>query len=350
MACSVDGLDYRGPSVEPLGPAAPVAPVAPPAPHEVAVVVYDGVTAFELGVACDIFGSDWSADFGVAWYQLSICGASSGPITVDEGFSMLAPHGLDRVSQAGTVIVLPTEHLELVPPEIFEALRAAHAQGRRIVSFCTGAFVLAAAGLLDGRRATTHWSECAELARRYPRVAVDAGVLYIDDGDILTSAGSAASIDLCLHLVRGDYGTGIATQLARQLVVPPHRAGGQAQYIESPLPDFDSPNLFTDTVVWLEDHLDEALTIEDLAGRAAMSPRTFARRFAATTGTTPFQWLVARRVQLAQHLLEESDLPIEAVADRSGFCTAGNLRKHFSRAVQTSPQAYRRTFRDRRAG
>ena len=232
---------------------------------------------------------------------------------------------------------------------MLEVLRQAHARGSRIVSLCTGAFALAAAGLLDGRRATTHWTECDELARRYPNVTVDPGVLFVDEGDILTSAGSAASIDLCLHVVRQDYGTEIATQLARQLVVPPQRDGGQAQYIDAPMPELDSSSLFAGTVCWLQEHLDEPMTVEDLAARSAMSPRTFARRFLASTGTTPYQWLVRQRVQLAQRLLEMSDLPIDSVAEKSGFSTAANLRKHFSRAVHTSPQAYRRTFQYRRA-
>jgi transcriptional regulator GlxA family with amidase domain len=178
-------------------------------------------------------------------------------------------------------------------------------------------------------------------------VCVDPAVLFVDDGDILTSAGSAASIDLCLHLVRQDYGTEIATQLARQLVVPPQREGGQAQYIDAPMPALDNSSLFSGTVDWLQEHLDEPITVEDLADRSAMSPRTFARRFLASTGTTPYQWLIHQRIQLAQRLLETSDLPVDSVAEKSGFSTAANLRKHFSRAVHTSPQAYRRTFQDR---
>ncbi len=264
------------------------------------------------------------------------------------GFQVLAAHGADRIVSADTVIVLPTVS-EAVPAGLPEALQQAHARGSRIVSLCTGAFAIAAAGLLDGRRATTHWTECQELARRYPLVTVDPGVLFVDEGDILTSAGSAAGIDLCLHVVRRDYGTEIATQLARQLVVPPQRDGGQAQYIDAPMPELDSSSLFADTVCWLQEHLNEPVTVEDLAARSAMSPRTFARRFLASTGSTPYQWLLQQRVRLAQRLLEMSDLPIDAVAEQSGFSTAANLRKHFSKAVHTSPQAYRRTFQDRAA-
>jgi AraC family transcriptional regulator, transcriptional activator FtrA len=317
--------------------------------HAVAIVIYDGVTAFELGVACDVFGAEWAAMFSVPWYRSFVCGIAPGPVTTDSGFQILPAHGLDRIRSAGTVIVLPTVSFKQVPAEMLDVLRQAHARGSRIVSLCTGAFALAGAGLLDGRRATTHWTECGELARRHPNVTVDPGVLFVDEGDILTSAGSAASIDLCLHVVRQDYGTQIATQLARQLVVPPQRDGGQAQYIDAPMPELDSASLFAGTVCWLQEHLDEPITVEDLAARSAMSPRTFARRFLASTGTTPYQWLMRQRFQLAQRLLEMSDLPIDSVAEKSGFSTAANLRKHFSRAVHTSPQAYRRTFQDRRA-
>ncbi len=280
-----------------------------------------------------------------------VCGVRPGPVTLEGGLQIEVGHGLDRLRQVDTVIVLPTERPDDIPDAVFDALRLVHRRGGRIVSLCTGAFVLAAAGLLDGRRATTHWTECADLARRFPRVSVDPGVLYVDEGDILTSAGSAAGIDLCLHLVRQDHGTEIATQLARQLVVPPQRDGGQAQYIEAPAGTLDSSNLFADTVAWLEEHLGEPVTVDDLAARAAMSPRTFARRFLAGTGTTPYRWLLRQRVQLAQRLLETGDLPIEMVAEQSGLLHGGQSPQAFpGRLVHTSPQAYRRTFRDRQAG
>ncbi|MBF6557903.1 MAG: helix-turn-helix domain-containing protein [Acidimicrobiales bacterium] len=317
------------------------------ASRDVAIVVYDGFAPFELGVACEIFGDDGWVTPGDPWYRLFICGNNSAPVTASGGFQILVPHGLDILPSMDTVIVSPTYRPEEVSETVFEALRLAHAGGCRIVSLCSGAFVLAEAGLLDGHRAATHWTECDELARRYPLVSVDSGVLYVDEGDILTSAGSAAGIDLCLHVVRQDYGSEVATQLARQLVVPPQRDGGQAQFIEHPLPVLDSSNLFADTITWLQEHLDEPVSVEDLAARSAMSPRTFARRFLAATGTTPYQWLLRQRVQLAQRLLEVSHLSIEAVAEQSGFCTSGNLRKHFSRIVNTSPQAYRHAFQDR---
>jgi AraC family transcriptional activator FtrA len=317
-------------------------------PHVVAVVVYDGVGAFELGVACDVFGdNDMTSEFR-PWYRLLICGWDAAPVAVNGGFRMEVPHGLEGLTAADTVVVLPTARPADVPAEVLEALQVAHANGGRIISLCTGAFVLAEAGLLDGRRATTHWSDCEELARRYPQVTVDPRVLYVDEGDVLTSAGSAASIDLCLHIVRRDHGSEVASRLARQMVVPPQRDGGQAQYIDTPLPFVDDLDLFAETVAWVQQHLDEPLPVAELAARSAMSARTFARRFAAVTGTTPHQWLQGQRVRLAQRLLETTDLPIEAVAAHSGFCTAGNLRKHFARIVHTSPQAYRRTFQNPR--
>lgn len=315
------------------------------AARSVALIVYDGVSPFEVGVVCDVFGGHYYAEeFGVPWYQLTVCAATPA-VQLDAGLRMDVPAGLAPVRTAGTVVVVPTEQHDQVPGPVLDELRAARARGQRILSLCTGAFVLAAAGILDGHRATTHWSECADLAARYPRVAVDPDVLYVDDGDLLTSAGSAASIDLCLHVVQQDFGSEVATRLARDLVVPLHRDGGQAQFIDTPIPVLDERHLFTDTLTWLQAHLDQEVTVADLAGRAAMSPRTFARRFQASTGTTPYQWIVRERIRLAQRLLETTDLPVDAVAVKTGFCTAGNLRKHFSRAVRTSPHAYRDAFR-----
>ena len=313
-------------------------------PEPVALVVYDGVPAFEIGVACDVFGAHYAQEFGVPWYQLTVCGATPS-VQLDVGLRMEVPHGLDAIGPAGTVVVLPTDQPDQVPAAVLEALRAARARGQRILSLCTGAFVLAAAGILDGRRATTHWAECAELAARYPQITVDPGVLYVDEGNLLTSAGSAASIDLCLHVVQRDFGREVATRLARDLVVPLYRDGGQAQFIDTPMPVLDERHLFADTLAWLQANLDQEVTVRDLADRAAMSPRTFARRFLASTGVTPYQWIVRERVRLAQRMLETTDLPIDAVAVNAGFCTADNLRKHFGRAVRTSPHAYRDSFR-----
>jgi AraC family transcriptional regulator, transcriptional activator FtrA len=322
---------------------------APPesdgAPPVVAVVVYDGVALFELAAANDVFGTDVTTASGERLYRVLICGPAASVLT-EAGFRMEVPRGLDAIDQAHTVVVLPTLSPDAVPAEVLDALRRARSRGQRLMSLCTGAAVLAAAGLLDGHTATTHWSECADLARRYPRVTVDPGVLYVDEGDLLTSAGSAASLDLCLHVVQRDYGTQVATRVARDLVIPLHRAGGQAQYIETPVPEPDGGgDLFADTLSWLQAHLDQDVSVADLAARAAMSPRTFARRFPASTGTTPLTWILRERVRLAQRLLETTDLPVDAIAAKTGFGTADNLRKHFGRTLHTSPQAYRRTFR-----
>lgn len=315
-------------------------------PISVAVVVYDQVALFELGVAREVFGADVTAPSGAPLYDMVICGPAES-VRTDAGVPIGVHCGLEATQTAHTVVVAPTyTPKDAVPAAVVDAVRAAGARGARLLSLCTGAFVLAAAGLLDGRRATTHWSECAELARRYPLVAVDPGVLYVDDGgSIMTSAGSAAGIDLCLHVVQHDYGAEIATRIARDMVIPLHRDGGQAQYIERPMPEAEDADLFAGTLGWLREHLDEPVTVRELAARAAMSPRTFARKFVASTGTTPYQWLLRERLALARRLLETSDLPVDTIAHRCGLQTAGNLRKHFARELRTTPQSYRRAFR-----
>ena len=327
-------------------PQPPTAPTAATVPT-VAIVVFEGVTLFELAAANDVFGTEVTTASGAPLYQVLVCGPAAS-VTTDMGLRMEVPHRLDDgLGKAQIVVIPPAVDPDQVPAEVLDALRLAKSRGQRVLSLCTGAFVLAAAGILDGRTATTHWTECADFARRYPRVRVDPGVLYVDEGDVLTSAGSAASLDLCLHVVQRDYGTEIATRVARDLVIPLHRAGGQAQYIETPLPALSSganPDLFADTISWLQANLDQEVTVADLAARAAMSPRTFARRFPASTGTTPLTWIVQERVRLAQRLLETTDLLVDAIAGKSGFGTADNLRKHFGRTLHTTPQSYRRTF------
>jgi AraC family transcriptional activator FtrA len=314
-------------------------------PHHVAVVVSDGVELFELAVAVDVFGTAVTGPDGRPLYRLSICGPAPSVMTA-AGFTMEVPNGLDVARVADTIVVAPAAVAGSAPAVVLDALRAASGDGKRMLSLCTGAFALAEAGLLDGHTATTHWSECADLARLYPRVRVDPRVLYVDEGNLLTSAGSAASLDLCLHIVQRDHGTETAAKVARDLVVPLHRPGGQAQYIEAPMPDpAAGADRFGDTLAWLREHLAEPAAVRDLAERAAMSPRTFARRFLASTGTTPLQWILAERVRLAQRLLETTELPVDAVAHRSGFGTPDNLRKHFARTVRTTPQAYRRAFK-----
>jgi len=312
--------------------------------HTVAAVVFNGVSPFELAVACEVFGIDRS-DLHDPWYRFMVVAAEPSPIQSSTGFTIGTDHGLRDLRKADTIVVPARTGSEITAGPLIDELRRAHARGARILSVCTGAFMLAAAGLLDGKRATTHWSHADELARRYPAVKVDPCVLYVDEGDVLTSAGTAAGIDLCLHVVRHDFGADVANALARRMVVPPHRDGGQAQFVDRPVPDAPEGDPFLATLASLQAHIDEPLTVEELARRAAMSPRTFARRFRAVTGTTPHQWLVRQRVLYAQRLLETTDESVDRVAALAGFGSAAALRPHFQRIVRTSPLAYRRTFR-----
>src|SRR5205814_2971890 len=268
-------------------------------------------------------------------YRFLVCGADPSPIRASTGFEIVAPHGLDALRRADTIIV-PVAGRNEPSPDLIAALRQAHARGARLVSVCTGAFTLAAAGLLDGRRATTHWYHAEEFAQRYPQVDLDPAVLYVDDGDILTSAGTAAGIDLCLHVVRMDYGADVANGVARLMVVPPHRDGGQAQFVDQPVAGCPHDDPLAAALEWMVANLDQQVTVDELAARTFMSPRTFARRFKATTGTTPLQWLLGQRVLLAQRLLETTDDSIELIADRCGLGSASNLRVHFQRIVGTS--------------
>ena len=312
----------------------------------VAVLAYDDLAMFEFACAVEVFGST-SVKLGGPLYDVLVCGDKRSVVT-RSGLTMAVPYGLSQLYRADTIIVTPTDGPVAASEQVLQALRRASARGTRIVSLCTGVFSLGAAGLLEGRRATTHWAECDKLAEQFPSVTVDPDVLYVDDGDILSSAGSGASMDLCLHIVHKDYGADIVTELARELVVPPYRDGGQAQYIDRPRPaDADETSLFAETLAWAQEHLAEPISVQQLADRSAVSRRTFARQFAASTGTTPYQWLLRQRLQLAQQLLETTDLAIDLVAANSGFDDVSNLRKHFRRLLQTSPQAYRRTFRGR---
>lgn len=307
----------------------------------VALAVTDGMLHYELSVAVEIFGSDLT-HLVDPWYDFSLCG--SGPVHI--GRLRLEPdHGLDHLAHADTVIVPGWADTDLDPPaELVEAVRAAHAAGARVASLCTGAFVLGAAGLLDGRRATTHWAHTQELARRHPSAAVDPDVLYVDNGDVLTSAGKAAAMDLCLHLVRLDHGSADANKIARRLVVPPHRDGGQAQFIATPLPAPGNHPL-GELFPWVLERLDQPLTVEHLARQARMSSRHLGRHFKHLTGTTPLQWLHAQRIRHAQELLETTDATVDTIAAATGMGTATTLRRHFHRSVGVPPDTYRRTFR-----
>lgn len=307
------------------------------------------LSPLELAAAVEMFGSD-PRDQDGPYYELRLCGAEGRRAEAFGGFTVELPYDLGGLDGADTVIVMPFDAWDLAgarsSPAILDAIARAHERGARIASFCTGAFLLAAAGLLDGRPATTHWGAADRLAREYPNVRVDPKVLYVDDGDVLTSAGAAASIDLALHMVRSDHGAEVANALARRAVVPPHRDGGQAQYVQMPVPEPEvGSDAFQEALTWALDHLDEPLSVAELASRAHTSPRTFARRFRASTGVTPHQWLLRQRVLHAQELLESTDASVERVAQASGFGSAGALRLHFQRIVGNSPQAYRRTFR-----
>jgi transcriptional regulator GlxA family with amidase domain len=314
----------------------------------VAVLVLDGVAPFELGVLCEVFGTDRTAD-GFPGYRFALCSVDGGGVRTSAGFQILPGNDLGPIEQADLVAVPAHPIGTPAPPAAVEALRRAAGRGAYVLSVCSGAFLLGEAGLLDGRRCTTHWRHAAQLAERFPAANVDPDVLYVADDRIVTSAGTAAGIDLCLHLVRQEHGSAVATALARRMVVPPHRDGGQSQYVEAPLPrTADAPTL-EPLLSWLVTVLDREHTVESLAARAHMSPRTFARRFKAETGATPHDWLVAQRVLLARQLLEETVLGVDAVAVRAGFGTAAMLRHHFTRRVGATPQAYRKTFCDRAA-
>jgi AraC family transcriptional activator FtrA len=291
-----------------------------------------------------VFGLD-RPELGVPWYQFRVCAAEPSPLRTGAGFLIDTPHGLQDLADADTLVFTHWRTPEEpVPPALIEAVRAAHARGARLLSICSGVFVIAAAGLLDGRPATTHWRYTDALAARYPTIDVRPDLLYVDDGEILTSAGTAAGIDLCLHVVRLDYGAEIANAVARRMVVAAHRDGGQAQFVERPVLPEPGDDALGVALGWALAHLNEPITVEQLAERAAMSPRTFARHFRAAHGTTPYRWLLVQRLLLARRLLETTDRPIEQIAEQAGFGTAAALRVHFKRTVATSPLAYRRLF------
>ncbi|NEK58236.1 helix-turn-helix domain-containing protein [Geodermatophilus sabuli] len=314
-------------------------------PLVVSTVVADGlVGSFGLGVAAEVFGYD-RRDMGLPAFDFGLVTEQPGVVRTDTGISITVEHGLERLATSDIVAITAWELFSRVPtPQLLDAFRAAHANGALIVSQCTGAFVLAAAGLLDGQRATTHWKYAGELAARYPAVHVDPMVLYVDNGQIITGAGTAAGVDTLLHVVRREWGAAAANALAREMVVPPHRDGGQAQFIDAPVPACED-DLLGAVLEWASAHLAEDISVDALARRALMSPRSFARRFKATTGTTPHAWLLGQRLSAAEALLENSDAPVEEIARLVGFGTAAGLREQFARRRGVSPRAYRQTFR-----
>jgi transcriptional regulator GlxA family with amidase domain len=315
----------------------------------VAVVVLDEFEPFELGVVCAVFGTDRTGD-GLPSYDFAVVAGEPGPLRSTAGFTLDTPFGLERLNEADLVAVpaIAEGHPRLrrqdYPEPLLAALRRTVARGGRVLSVCTGAFILGAAGLLDGRRCTTHWRNVSDLALCCPAADVDPSVLYVDADPVFTSAGTAAGIDACLYLVRKEHGSKVANAIARRMVVPPHRDGGQAQYIDRPLPTAPADSL-ADVIDWMEGHLDQQVTVGQLAARAHMSPRSFARRFVQETGTTPHRWLTGQRILLAQQLLEETGETVHVVAERAGFGNATALRHHFRTWKHTTPHAYRRAFR-----
>jgi AraC family transcriptional regulator, transcriptional activator FtrA len=316
--------------------------------HRVSVVAHAGIAPFELGVTAEVFALPRPELDVDPWYSFSVCAERPGVLPALGGFGLAVERGLEELARADTIVLPGSPDVHGDPsPDLVAGLRAAHARGARIVSICSGAFVLAATGLLDGRRAATHWRYAPLLARRYPRVDVAADVLYVDGERILTSAGTAAGIDMCLHLVRKDHGAAIANRVARRMVVAAQREGGQAQFIELPVPSPRAGDPVASAIEWALRRLPERTSVEDLARRAHLSPRQFNRRFRASTGESPVAWLLRRRLDASLALLESSSEPVEQVAARVGFSTPAAFRRHFGRAYGVPPSTWRRNFADR---
>ncbi|WP_197321160.1 GlxA family transcriptional regulator [Saccharomonospora sp. NB11] len=318
-----------------------------PAAHTVAVLVREGVLPLELGLVHQLFSSARAPD-GTALYAVHTCALDPGEVRTDADFSVRVDRGVDLLERAETVVVPASHDLDepgrALSPPLADALRRVR-PGTRLASICTGAFVLAEAGLLDGLRATTHWKSTETFRRAYPAVHLEPDVLYTDNGDVLTSAGEAAGIDLCLHLIRRDHGAAVAAEVARTTVVPPHRDGGQAQYLQVPVPPAAPHGSTAATRDWALRHLHRPLSLAELADHAAMSTRSFTRRFRQEVGLSPHQWLLRQRVERARQLLERTDLPVERVAAATGFSTTVSLRQHFARTLGVTPSRYRQTFR-----
>jgi len=321
-------------------------PVSRPRNPLVVAVAYDGLCTFEFGCAVEVFALP-RPEMGPEWYRFAVAAAEPGPLRAAGAITVGVDGGLDLLADAGTIIVPGWRGADApVPDALCNALCTAHAAGARVLSLCSGAFVLAAAGLLDGRRATTHWRYCDALATRYPRLTLVSDVLYVDEGSVLTAAGSAAALDLCLHLIRRDWGAGTANQVARRLVVPPHRAGGQAQYVDQPVPrERAGGSRLAGLLDQVRSALDQDWPVERLAAEAAVSPRALHRRFKGVCGLSPGAWLLGERLARARDLLEGSMLPIDDVAAACGFGTAATLRHHFRNSLGTSPALYRSRFR-----
>lgn len=312
-------------------------------PRQVTALVYDRLCAFEYGCVVELFDLH-RPELGVPWYHFDRVAAEPGPLQVSGGMSMDAPYQLSRLAETDLVVIPGWRDADERPPQaLLDAIRYAWDQGVAFCTICSGVFVLAAAGVLAGRRVTTHWRYAERLAARYPELEVDADALYIDEGQVVTSAGSAAGLDMLLYLVRKDYGGKIANQVAQRLVVPPFRDGGQAQFVPRPVPE-EGPGRLQALMVWLRQHLHEPHSVDSMAAHAAMSARTLQRQFLQVSGMSPLDWLTRERVALAQHLLESSQLELAEVAEQAGFGSEESLRRHFRRVVLTSPAQYRKQF------
>ncbi|QGZ40471.1 AraC family transcriptional activator FtrA [Pseudoduganella flava] len=310
--------------------------------HLVVALAYDGLCTFEFGCTVELFALE-RPELGVDWYDFQVCAVERGPIRAAGGITVQARYAPGLLKQADTIVIPGWRGADVPPPPaLLAALRAAHARGARLCSICSGVFVLAAAGVLDGLRATTHWRYAEQLAARYPAIQVEADALYIDNGQVITSAGSAAGLDMLLHLVRRDYGARVGNLVAQRLVVPPHREGGQAQFVPRPMPP-DEVGRLTKLMDWLRRHPAQPHSVATMAERAAMSPRTLQRQFRDATGMGPLEWLTRERIAIAKDLLE-SPLPLAQVAERAGFGSEETLRHHFRRLVATTPGAYRKAF------
>lgn len=311
--------------------------------HTVAVPLIDGVAPFEFGVLCEVFGIDRTEE-GVPPFEFLVCAERPGePLRTSVAAAIIPEHGLAELARADLVAVPAFRIRDEYPQAVLDAVRAASDRGAIVMSVCSGAYLLGAAGLLDGRPCTTHWNHAATFAARFPAAKLDPDVLFVDDGNIITSAGTAAGIDACLHLVRRELGTAPATAIARRMVVAPQREGGQRQFVELPVPECTGDSL-QPVLVWMLDNLRDEYSVAELASRASMSERTFARRFVAETGTTPHRWLTMQRVLHARRLLEQTHLPVDDIAEATGFGTAALLRHHFHKVVGVAPNDYRRTF------
>ena len=314
-----------------------------PKPHRVMALIYNGLSPFEFGIVVEAFGLR-RPELDRPWYQFDVCSLERGPVTAIGGFKLEARLSIRSLRQADTIVLSGWRNPDELPPEaLLREIRAAHRRGARLVSICSGVFILAAAGVLDGGTATTHWRYADRLAERYPGIKVAPDVLYVDGGQVLTSAGSAAGIDLCLHIIRQDHGSAIANQVAKRMVMPPHRDGGQAQYIHRKQPE-PGPSKFVQMLDWAQANLDQNLSVEAMAKQAHMSARNFARRFAAEVGATPHRWLTRQRLIAAQQMLESTSRSIDEIAEAVGMGNAMTLRHHFRRELKTSPSAYRARF------